>query len=60
MKNLRILFITFFIFLFLSGCQTVKQKTDAAIEKEKGPTDAPPTLGEVLSKGPTTSMVAAT
>ena len=34
MKNLRTLFITFVIFLFISGCQTVKQKTDAAIEKE--------------------------
>ena len=34
MKNLRNLFITFVIFLFISGCQTVKQKTDAAIEKE--------------------------
>ena len=34
MKNLRTLFITFVIFLFISGCQTVKQKTDAVIEKE--------------------------
>ena len=34
MKNLKILFTIFFIFLFVSGCQTVKQKTDAAIQKE--------------------------
>ena len=34
MKNLKILFTIFFIYLFVSGCQTVKQKTDAAIQKE--------------------------
>tara|TARA_B100001063_G_C16351416_1_gene351544 strand:- start:93 stop:398 length:306 start_codon:yes stop_codon:yes gene_type:complete len=34
MKNLKILFISSFLFLFVSGCQTVKQKSDAAIEKE--------------------------
>ena len=34
MKNLKILFTILFIFLFVSGCQTVKQKTDAAIQKE--------------------------
>ena len=34
MRNIKILFTTFVIFLFVTGCQTVKQKTDAVIEKE--------------------------
>ena len=34
MSNIKILFTTFVIFLFVTGCQTVKQKTDAVIEKE--------------------------
>tara|TARA_Y100000766_G_scaffold178960_1_gene153642 strand:- start:96 stop:407 length:312 start_codon:yes stop_codon:yes gene_type:complete len=36
MRNLKILFTMFllFVFVFVTGCQTVKQKTDAAIEKE--------------------------
>ena len=34
MKNLKILFATFFIFLFVSGCQTIQNKTDQVVEKE--------------------------
>ena len=34
MRNL-VLFITgFFVIILLSGCQTIKQKTDAIVEKE--------------------------
>ena len=34
MKNLKILFATFVIFLFVSGCQTIQNKTDHVGEKE--------------------------
>ena len=33
MKNIKIIFLTTFIF-FNSGCETVKKKTDAIVEKE--------------------------
>ena len=34
MKYLKILFATFVIFLFVSGCQTIQNKTDQVVEKE--------------------------
>lgn len=34
MKNLNFFLINFIIFVLLSGCQTIKQKTDAIVEKE--------------------------
>ena len=34
MKNLNFILINFIVLVFLSGCQTIKQKTDAIIEKE--------------------------
>jgi ABC-type antimicrobial peptide transport system permease subunit len=34
MQKYKIFLITFFIFNFLAGCQTIKEKTDAIVEKE--------------------------
>ena len=34
MKKLKIIFTSFIVILILSGCQTIKQKTDAIVEKE--------------------------
>ena len=34
MKKLKITFISFIVIMILSGCQTIKQKTDAIVEKE--------------------------
>ena len=34
MKKLKIIFSSFILILILSGCQTIKQKTDAIVEKE--------------------------
>ena len=34
MKKIKILFIGFVVTIILSGCQTIKQKTDAIVEKE--------------------------
>jgi len=34
MKKLNIFFINLFILTLLSGCQTIKQKTDAIVKKE--------------------------
>jgi hypothetical protein len=34
MKKLKFIFISFFILILVSGCQTIKQKTDAIVEKE--------------------------
>ena len=34
MRILKIILITITFFLFVSGCQTVKEKTDAIVEKE--------------------------
>jgi hypothetical protein len=34
MKKLKLCLITFTIFLMITGCQTVKEKTDAIVEKE--------------------------
>ena len=34
MQKLRLLLITPIIFLMIAGCQTIKEKTDAIIEKE--------------------------
>ena len=34
MKKLRIIFTSFIVIMILSGCQTIKQKTDAIVEKE--------------------------
>ena len=34
MKNIKIIFTSFIVIMILSGCQTIKQKTDAIVEKE--------------------------
>ena len=34
MKKLIIIFTSFIVIMNLSGCQTIKQKTDAIVEKE--------------------------
>ena len=34
MKRLKIIFTSFIVIMILSGCQTIKQKTDAIVEKE--------------------------
>ena len=34
MKKLKIIFTSFIVIVILSGCQTIKQKTDAIVEKE--------------------------
>ena len=34
MKKLKIVFTSFIVIIILSGCQTIKQKTDAIVEKE--------------------------
>ena len=34
MKKLNIIFTSFILIMILSGCQTIKQKTDAIVEKE--------------------------
>ena len=34
MRNLKIIFTSFIVIMILSGCQTIKQKTDAIVEKE--------------------------
>ena len=34
MEKLKILLITFFTFVLLAGCQTIKEKTNKIVEKE--------------------------
>ena len=34
MNKLKIIFTSFIVIMILSGCQTIKQKTDAIVEKE--------------------------
>ena len=34
MKNIRFIFFCLFFLAFVSGCKTIKQKTDAIVEKE--------------------------
>ena len=34
MQKLNLFFLTFVLFLMVSGCQTIKNKTDSIIEKE--------------------------
>ena len=34
MRKLKIIFTSFVVIMILSGCQTIKQKTDAIVEKE--------------------------
>ena len=34
MKKLKIIFTSLIVMIILSGCQTIKQKTDAIVEKE--------------------------
>ena len=34
MKKLKIIFTSFVVIMILSGCKTIKQKTDAIVEKE--------------------------
>ena len=34
MRKLNLFFLTFVLFLLVSGCQTIKNKTDSIVEKE--------------------------
>ncbi len=34
MNKFKFIFIGFLVIIFLTGCQTIKQKTDAIVEKE--------------------------
>ena len=34
MKKIKIIFISFILFSLIAGCQTIKEKTDAIVEKE--------------------------
>ena len=34
MQKLNLFFLTFVLFLMVSGCQTIKNKTDSIVEKE--------------------------
>ena len=34
MKKLKILFISFLLMILVTGCKTIKQKTDSIVEKE--------------------------
>ncbi|MDB2515204.1 hypothetical protein N9X11_02235 [Candidatus Pelagibacter bacterium] len=34
MKKLKLISLSLFFLIFVSGCQTIKQKTDAIVEKE--------------------------
>ena len=34
MQKLNLFFLTFVLFLMVSGCQTIKKKTDSIVEKE--------------------------
>jgi hypothetical protein len=34
MKKLNLFFLTFVLFLMVTGCQTIKEKTDSIVEKE--------------------------
>ena len=34
MKNLKLIFISSFFLILFTGCQTIKDKTDAIVEKE--------------------------
>ena len=34
MRKIKIIFTSFVVIMILSGCQTIKQKTDAIVEKE--------------------------
>ena len=34
MRKVKIIFTSFIVIMILSGCQTIKQKTDAIVEKE--------------------------
>ena len=34
MNKLRFIFLSLFILILISGCKTIKQKTDAIVEKE--------------------------
>ena len=34
MRKLNLFFLTFVLFLMVSGCQTIKNKTDSIVEKE--------------------------
>jgi hypothetical protein len=34
MKKLNLFFLTFVLFLMVTGCQTIKNKTDSIVEKE--------------------------
>ena len=34
MQQLKFIFINLFILILVSGCQTIKKKTDAIVEKE--------------------------
>ena len=34
MRKLNLFFLTFVLFLMVTGCQTIKEKTDSIVEKE--------------------------
>ena len=34
MQKLKIILVSFFLIIFINGCETIKQKTDSIIEKE--------------------------
>ena len=34
MQKLNLFFLTFVLFLMVTGCQTIKNKTDSIVEKE--------------------------
>ena len=34
MQKLKFIFVGFILIIFISGCQTIKQKTEAIVEKE--------------------------
>ena len=34
MKKLKLILISFLLIIFITGCETIKQKTDSIIEKE--------------------------
>ena len=34
MQKLKLLFVTFVVFVMITGCQTIKEKTNAIVEKE--------------------------
>ena len=50
MKKIKISILSVFILFSLLGCQTIKQKTDAIVEKENKKELIPFNFGEVIKK----------